>query len=98
MVPPPPVVKRPHKSAAVHQGAGAAKLIAKLVVLAPTTNTFVWRYPAGLDPSTRWWAVEASSDLANWSVVISNASGPGEVRVKRTDAPRFYRLSGRLTP
>jgi len=95
----PPVPKRNHVSAAVHQGAGAAKLIAKAIIPAPpTTNTFVWQYPPGIDPSSRWWNIEASSDLATWLVISSNASGPSEVRVKRTDPPGFFRLAGRLSP
>jgi hypothetical protein len=99
MVPPVPAIKRPHKSAAVHQGAGSAKLIAKALVPAPpTTNTFTWKYPPGIMAANWFWNVEASSDLANWITVISNASGPGEVRVKRTDPPGFFRLEGRPSP
>lgn len=98
MVPPVPAIKRSHKSAAVHQGAGAVRLISKVVLPATMTNTFVWQYPPGVAAENLWWNIEASSDLAHWSVVISNASGPGEVRVKRTDPPGFFRLSGRSSP
>ena len=98
MVPPVPTVKRAHKSAAVHQGAGAARLISKAVLPTTTTNTFVWQYPPGIVEANWFWNIEASSDLSNWIVLISNASGPGEVRVKRTDPPGFYRLSGRSLP
>ena len=101
MVPPVPTVKRVHQSAAVHQGRAALDQIAhpKLIVLpAPTTNSCAWRYPSNVVASNWFWSVEASSDLAHWSVVISNASGPGEVRVKRTDPPGFFRLAGRLSP
>jgi hypothetical protein len=101
MVPPMPIVKRAHQSAAVHQGRAAMDQISKpnLIVLpAPTTNVFVWRYPPGVVAENWFWNIEASKDLRNWSVLISNASGPGEVRVKRTDPPGFYRLSGRPSP
>jgi hypothetical protein len=101
MVPPVPTVKHTHQSAAVHQGRAALDQLAKakLIVLpAPTTNAFAWQYPPGVVAANLWWSVEASSDLANWSVLVSNATGPGEVRVKRTDPPAFYRLSGRLSP
>ena len=99
MVPPVPTVNRPHKSAAVHQGAGAAKLIAKAVIPSPpTTNIFSWQFAPGTTPSNLWFNIESSSDLAHWSVVISNATGPGEVRVKRTDPPGFFRLAGRISP
>jgi hypothetical protein len=102
-------IKRPHKSAAVHQGAGAVKLIARIAPAPPaTTNTTVWQYPTTIllpnntelvfNPSNYWWSIEASSDLAHWSVVISNATGPGEIRVKRTDPHGFFRLEGRLSP
>ena len=101
MVPPVPTVKRAHQSAAVHQGRAALDLIAKpkLIVLpATTTNSFDWRYPPGVVAANWFWNVEASSDLANWITVVSNASGPAEVRVKRTDPPGFFRLAGRLSP
>ena len=101
MVPPVPTVRRPHQSAAVHQGRAALDQIAKpkLIVLpTPTTNIFAWQYPPGVVVTNWFWNVEGSSDLANWTVVISNASGPGEVRVKRTDPPGFFRLAGRLSP
>ena len=98
-LPPIPIIKRPHKSAAVERGAGATKLISKIVPApGPTTNTSVWIYPPSINPSNLWFNIEASSDLQNWSVLISNASGPGEVRVKRTDPPGFYRLCGRPSP
>jgi hypothetical protein len=101
MVPPVPTVKRAHQSAAVHQGRAALDLIAKpkLIVLpAPTTNSFDWRYPPSVVAANWFWNVEASSDLSHWSVVVSNATGPAEVRVKRTDPPGFYRLCGRPSP
>jgi hypothetical protein len=101
MVPPVPTVKHAHKSAAVHQGRAALDQIAKskLIVLpVPTTNTFVWRYPPGVMAANWFWNVEASRDMKSWSVLISNATGSGEVRVKRTDPPGFYRLSGRSSP
>lgn len=40
----PPVPKRPHKSAAVHQGAGAAALIAKPKVVLPWSRTFAYSF------------------------------------------------------
>jgi hypothetical protein len=101
MVPPVPTVKRNHVSALVPRGTGAAKLIVKpkmIVLPAPTTNTFAWRYPPGVAAASLWWSIESSPDLRNWSVLISNASGPAEVRVKRTDPPGFFRLAGRSSP
>jgi hypothetical protein len=98
MVPPVPSVKH-HKSAAMERGAGATKLIAKIAPKpTPTTNTTVWLYSPSINPLNLWFNIEASSDLAHWSVVVSNASGPGEVRVKRTDPPGFFRLAGRSSP
>lgn len=95
---PTPLLQR-HKSAAVERGAGAAKLIAKTAPApSPETNVSVWQYPPSINPSNLWFNIEASSDLKNWSVVISNASGPGEIHVKRTDPPGFFRLAGRLSP
>ena len=97
----PPKPKRPHKSAAVHQGAGAAALISKLSVIvppSPVTNTIVWQYPPGLVASNLWWNIEASTDLAHWSVLVSNASGASEVSVNKGAPLQVYRLSGRLSP
>lgn len=97
----PPKPKLPHASAAVHQGAGAAALISKLAVIvppSPTTNAIAWQYPPGLVASNLWWNIEASTDLAHWSVLVSNASGVCEVRVLRTEPARVYRLCGRMYP
>jgi hypothetical protein len=99
--PVPPFPKRPNQSAVIHQGAGSAALISKLAVIvppSPRTNTIVWKYPTGIVASNLWWNVESSTDLRTWSVLVSNATGPAEVRVKRTDPPGFYRLAGRLSP
>jgi hypothetical protein len=101
MVPPLPDVKRPHKSAAVHQGRAALDQISKpklSVLPSPTTNTFAWQYPPDIAASDMWWNIESSTDLRNWSVLVSNASGVCEVNVKKTDALRAYRISGRVSP
>lgn len=97
---PPPLPKRPHKSAAVNQGAGALALISQPKVATVKTNsvTFVWQYPAGVNPSNLWWSVMSSTDLRNWTVAISNASGNSTVTVQRIEPIRVYRLSGRNTP
>ena len=93
----PPAPKRPHKSAAVHQGDGAAKLLVKpMVAVGPTTNTITWRYD--VNPSNYWWNIESSTDLKNWSVLISNASGVEAVNLKKSEALRAYRLSARVSP
>jgi hypothetical protein len=97
--PPLPVAKKHYRSGEVARGAGAAKLIAKAAPLAPPhTNSITWLYPANLNPSNFWWNVEASTDLTNWVVVITNASGTCEVTVNRNEALRIYRLSGRFSP
>jgi hypothetical protein len=101
MVPPVPNVKRPHKSAAVHQGRAAMDQIAKpkLIVLPrPTTNSLAWQYPPVVVAADMWWNIESSTDLRKWSVLVSNASGVCEVNVKKTEPLRAYRLSGRLSP
>jgi hypothetical protein len=96
--PSPPVPKRPHKSAAIHQGAGAAKLISKIVPSISRTNTFTWLYPPGLDPSQFWWNIESSTDLKNWTVLVTNASGPYSVNVNKSTPLSIYRLRAKLTP
>ena len=90
-------MKKPHKPTAVERGAGAAKLIAKIApapVQVPRTNTIIWKYSG--NPSNLFWNVESSIDLKSWSVIISNASGPSEFTVKKSEPLRAYRLSGRL--
>lgn len=96
-----PFPKRPNKSAAIHQGAGAAVLITKLAVIVPPssrTNTIVWKYPPGIVASNLWWNVESSTDLRTWSVLVSNASGVYAVNVTKTAPLRAYRIAGRLSP
>jgi hypothetical protein len=97
-MPPNPPKSRHYKSGEVPRGAGSRALIAKVVIPVARTNAFLWKFPEGLHPESYFWNIEASSDLANWTVVISNASGATEVRVKRTDPPGFYRLCGRPSP
>ena len=100
-VPPlPPVPKRNHKSAAITQGMGAAKLIAKIIPPAvPRTNTFVWRYPPQINPSNFFWNIESSIGVKGpWTVIVTNASGAQDVTVNRTEALRLYRLSINLSP
>lgn len=95
----PPIPKLPHKSAAVHQGAGAKALIAPMPPPAvPVTNTFLWQYPAAINPSNFWWNIEASTDLRTWSVAVSNASGVNTVIVNKNEPVRTFRLSGRMNP
>jgi hypothetical protein len=99
-VPPMPPEKRKSIKAAT-QGSGALALIAKpkiAIAPLPTTNTFAWKYPSGINPSNYWWDVQASVDFQNWSTVVTNASGASEVTVKKTDPLRVYRLSRKLTP
>ena len=96
--PSPPTPKRPHTSSAVHQGAGAAALVKPMMTTRPTTNAIVWQYPVGLNPSNAWWNIELSTDLKNWSVLISNASGEATVNVKKSQPLQVYRLSGRFAP
>ena len=100
-VPPiPPVPARPHKSAAIHQGAGAAALIVKplIITLVSLTNSVVWQYPPSVNPSNLWWNIESSTDLYHWEVAISNASGQSAINVKPTEPLRVFRLSGRTQP
>lgn len=94
----PPLPKH-YRSGEVPRGAGASKLIAKVTVTQPWTNTFTWQYPASIDPASMWWNIEqATSVKGPWSVLISNATGAAEVTVDRKDALRVYRLSGRISP
>ena len=94
--------KVPHKSAAVHQGAGAAALIAKLAVIvppAPTTNIIVWQYPPSIVASNLWWNIEqAPNPIGPWTVLVTNATGACEIIVNKAEPLRAYRLSGRLLP
>ena len=84
--PPLPTVKRPHKSAAVERGAGAKALIAPPPSAGvPVTTIIVWKYPASVNPSNLWWAIESSTDLRTWSVLVSNASGEATVNIKRSE-------------
>ena len=95
---PPPLPKRPHKSAAVHQGAGAAALLLKPLAVVPATNLIVWEYPASINPSNCWWDIQTSTDLQNWSVLVSNASGVTTVNWNKSEPLRVYRLSAKLSP
>ena len=101
-LPPLPAVPKrnhPHKSAAVHQGAGAAKLIARIVPSVSTTNTFTWLYPPGVNPSQFWWDLEqATSPNGPWSTLVTNASGAFDVHVNKSQALSIYRLRAKLTP
>jgi hypothetical protein len=96
--PPIPVSKRPHKSAAVHQGAGSAKLIAKIVPApTPRTNSIPWLYPPGIVASNYWWDIQqASMPTGPWSVLVTNASGAFDVHVNKYESLRIYRLSAKV--
>ena len=97
----PPLPKRPHKSAVVTQGDGAAKLVAKAVVIvppSPTTNTIAWQYPPDVVASNLWWNIEATTDLRTWTVLVTNATGASEITVNKATPLQAYRLSARLTP
>jgi hypothetical protein len=97
----PTLPKRPNKSVAIHQGAGAAALISRAALIvppAPLTNIIAWQYPPGIVPSNFWWNIESSTDLRHWSVSIRNATGAYKVTVKKTDHLRAYRISGRILP
>jgi hypothetical protein len=94
--PAPPASHRPHKSAAVHQGAGAARLIAKIVPSVSITNTFTWQY--SVNPSNYWWNIESSTDLKTWTTLVTNASGPYSVNVNKSQPLSIYRLRARLSP
>ncbi len=97
--PSPPISHRNHKSAAVHQGAGAAKLIAKIVPSVLRTNTFTWLYPTGVNPSQFWWDIQqATSPDGPWSTLVTNASGAFDVHVNKSQALSIYRLRAKLTP
>ena len=57
-LPPIPIIKRPHKSAAVERGAGAAKLIAKLAPAQPKI--------AAIGKRLAWnWATNADNPASN---------------------------------
>ena len=96
--PAPPVSHRPHKSALVERGAGARALIAKIVPSVSRTNTFTWFYPPGIDPASFWWNIESSTDLKNWTTLVTNASGSFDVHVNKSQPLSVYRLRGRLSP
>ena len=51
----------------------------------PVTTIIVWKYPASVNPSNLWWAIESSTDLRTWSVLVSNASGEATVNIKRSE-------------
>ena len=97
-LPPIPIIKRPHMSAAVERGAGAKALIAKIVPSVALTNTIVWLYPPGVSPSQFWWNLESSTDLKNWTTLVTNASGPFDVYVNKSLPLSVYRLRAKLTP
>lgn len=95
----PPAPKRNHPSAAVHQGAGAAKLIAKIVPSVSRTNTFTWLYPTGVVAANYFWDLEqATSPNGPWSTLVTNASGAFDVHVNKSQALSIYRLRAKLTP
>lgn len=98
MPPTPKSVKHWKHAIGVTQGAGALSLITPKSVALPAVYTFYWQYPAGLNPYDFWWNVESSTDLKNWSVIITNASGESTVNASKSDPLRVYRLSGRLKP
>lgn len=95
----PAVPKRNHKSAAVHQGAGAAKLIAKIVPSVSRTNTFTWLYPPGVNPSQFWWDIQqATSPDGPWSTLVTNASGAFDIHVNKSLPLSVYRLRAKVQP
>jgi hypothetical protein len=93
-------LSRKAKAAVVTQGAGAGALIMKAVVVvaAPRTNVFPWIYPKTIAASNYWWNLETSTDLWNWAVVCSNATGDYTVTNNKAEARRWWRLHGRTTP
>ena len=93
-----PPKKRHYKSGEVPRGTGAKALISKVSIPVSRTNVFLWTFPQGLHPEIYFWNIEQSTDLAHWSVLVSNASGVSEVRVLRTEPARVYRLCGRMYP
>lgn len=95
----PPAPKRPHRSAAIHQGAGALALLKQAPPpQPPVSRTIDWVYPPGINPSALWWNVESSTDLRHWIVVITNASGNNSLTVNKAEPLRAFRLSGRSQP
>lgn len=64
----------------------------------PTTNTFVWRYPAGVNPYNYWWDISASRDLKQWQTIVTNASGVQCWTNSRTDNLKAFRLQQKLLP
>lgn len=93
-LPPVPPAKRVYRHAEVTQGMGAAKLIATVMPPAPSTNTFAWQYPPGINPSNYFWNIESAASVKGpWSVVVTNASGAQDVTVNRNESLRLYRLS-----
>lgn len=95
----PSLPKVRHKSAAVTQGMGAAKLISKVVLPTRMTNSFAWKYPPGVDSAALWWNIEqADSAKGPWTVLVTNASGACEVTVNRSEPLHLYRLALKLEP
>lgn len=94
----PPIPKANHRSASIHQGAAAAKLLIKPSIVTPRDTLIVWQYPPSINSSNYWWNIETSTDLKRWSVLVSNASGDASVTVGKSKPLRVYRLSGRLNP
>lgn len=101
MLPPTmPKVKRLHRPIVeTTQGAGAAKLIAKVVLPMPRTNVIVWQYPTWLNPSNYFWNIETSTSVAGpWTVLVTNASGAFEVTANKQEPLRIYRLAINSSP
>lgn len=90
----PPKVKL--RASAVTQGAGAAALIARVVLPSGKTNFIAWRYPA--NASNYWWNLERCTN-GRWTVVVSNVTDATSI-VTNTRAPGIYlyRLCGRTNP
>ena len=102
--PPLPKVMAVHRKVRITQttqGAGAAALIAKAAIVIPPvarTNVMAWRYPSTINPNALWWNLEASTNMRQWSLVQSNATGSLTVTNNRAERMRVFRLVGRVNP
>ena len=81
MVPPVPKVKRNHQSAAVHQGAGAAKLIAKPKLAVPWSRTFACSFSRPTNDVINGllvaWDTKAQRFVTNYAQIQSSSPASG---------------------
>lgn len=91
-----PLPAKINKQSSISQGAGAAKLIKKSLVVKPIarTNYFTWNYGV-TNPSDYFWNLEQKIGTNNWIVIKSNTTDWSDVKIQKTNPFTQFRLHGR---